>query len=46
MILARLAVGAAAAWGAYTWGAHLLTPGSVWRGPATGRHLALTLDGP
>ncbi len=44
MILARLALGAAAAWGAYTWGAHLLTPRSVWRGPATGRRIALTFD--
>ncbi len=44
MLLARLAVGAAAAWGAYTWGAHLLTPASVWRGPATGRRVALTFD--
>src|SRR5207245_6406999 len=44
MILGRLAVGAAAAWAAYTWGAHLLTPGCVWRGPATRRRIALTFD--
>ena len=44
MILGRLAVGAAAAWAAYTWGAHLLTPGCVWRGPATRRRVALTFD--
>lgn len=44
MILARLALGAAAAWGVYTWGAHLLTPASVWRGPATARRVALTFD--
>ena len=44
MILARLALGAAGAWMAYAWGAHLLTPASVWRGPATGRRVALTFD--
>ncbi|MBI4636978.1 MAG: polysaccharide deacetylase family protein [Candidatus Rokubacteria bacterium] len=44
MVLARLAFGVAAAWGAYTVGAHLLTPVSVWRGPATGRRIALTFD--
>ena len=44
MILGRLAVGAAAAWAAYTWGAHLVTPGCVWRGPATHRRIALTFD--
>jgi peptidoglycan/xylan/chitin deacetylase (PgdA/CDA1 family) len=44
MILARLALGAAAAWGAYTWGAHLLTPASVRHGPATARRVALTFD--
>lgn len=44
MILARLALGAAAAWMAYAWGAHLLTPASVWRGPATARRIALTFD--
>ena len=44
MIVARLALGAAAAWAAYAWGAHLLTPGCVWRGPATRRSVALTFD--
>ena len=44
MILGRLALGAAAAWAAYTWGAHLLTPGCVRRGPATRRRIALTFD--
>jgi peptidoglycan/xylan/chitin deacetylase (PgdA/CDA1 family) len=44
MIVARLALGAAAAWAAYAWGAHLLTPGCVWRGPATRRRIALTFD--
>ena len=44
MIVARLALGAAAAWAAYAWGAHLLTPGCVWRGPATRRKVALTFD--
>ena len=44
MILARLALGAAGAWMAYAWGAHLLTLASVWRGPATGRRIALTFD--
>ena len=40
MILGRLALGAAGAWGAYAWGAHLVTLASVWRGPATGRRIA------
>ena len=31
-------------WGAYTWGSHLLTLGSVWRGPRERRALALTFD--
>jgi peptidoglycan/xylan/chitin deacetylase (PgdA/CDA1 family) len=44
MIVARLALGAAAAWAAYAWGAHLLAPGCVSRGPATGRRIALTFD--
>ncbi|MBI1963530.1 MAG: polysaccharide deacetylase family protein [Candidatus Rokubacteria bacterium] len=44
MILARLALGAAVAWGAYAWGAHLATPLCVWRGPRAGRRLALTFD--
>ena len=44
MILARLALGAAGAWAAYAWGAHLMTPGCVWRGPAARRRIALTFD--
>ncbi len=44
MILARVALGAAAAWMAYAWGAHLLTHACVRRGPATGRRVALTFD--
>lgn len=36
--------GAAAVWGAYAWGAHLVTPGCVWRGPRTDRRVALTFD--
>jgi peptidoglycan-N-acetylglucosamine deacetylase len=44
MILGPLAAGAAAAWAGYTWGAHLLAPGCVRRGPATGRRIALTFD--
>ncbi|PYN89005.1 MAG: polysaccharide deacetylase family protein [Candidatus Rokuibacteriota bacterium] len=44
MIVARLALGAAAAWAAYAWGAHLLAPGCVSRGPATHRRIALTFD--
>jgi len=44
LILGRVALGAAAAWVAYAWGAHLLTPGCVWRGPATRRRIALTFD--
>jgi peptidoglycan/xylan/chitin deacetylase (PgdA/CDA1 family) len=44
MIAARLALGAAAAWAAYAWGAHLVTAGCVWQGPATHRRIALTFD--
>jgi len=44
MIVARLALGAAAAWAAYTWGAHLLPSGCVSRGPGTHRRIALTFD--
>ncbi len=44
MILRRLALGAAGAWMAYAWGAHLLTPAYAWRGPATRRRIALTFD--
>ena len=44
MIAARLALGAAGAWVAYAWGAHLVTSGCVWRGPATHRRIALTFD--
>ena len=38
------AAGAAAAWISYAWGAHLLTPGCVWRGHRTARRVALTFD--
>jgi len=44
MIAARLALGAAAGWVAYAWGAHLLTGSCVWRGPATRRRIVLTFD--
>lgn len=44
MILGPLAAGAAAAWAAYTWGAHLVAPGCARRGPATRRRIALTFD--
>ena len=44
MLLARLALGVAGAWVAYAWGAHLLTPACVWRGPGTRRRIALTFD--
>jgi len=44
MILARLALGAAGAWVAYAWGAHLVTPACIWRGPGTRRRIALTFD--
>ena len=44
MILGRLAIGAATAWATYTWGAHLVAPGCVRRGPATRRRIALTFD--
>ena len=40
-----LAAGATPAfWGAYTWGSHLLTLASVWRGPAARRAVSLTFD--
>ncbi len=42
---AWLAAGAVPAfWGAYTWGSHLLTVASVWRGPARRLAAALTFD--
>jgi peptidoglycan/xylan/chitin deacetylase (PgdA/CDA1 family) len=44
VILARLALGAAGAWAAYAWGAHLLTTGCVRSGPAARRAIALTFD--
>jgi peptidoglycan-N-acetylglucosamine deacetylase len=45
MRLARLALGGAAAlWVGYAWGAHLMTLGATWRGPASGRRIALTFD--
>jgi peptidoglycan/xylan/chitin deacetylase (PgdA/CDA1 family) len=31
-------------WGAYTWGSHLLTLGSIWRGPRERRAVSLTFD--
>ena len=31
-------------WGAYTWGSHLLTLGSIWRGPRESRAVSLTFD--
>ena len=39
-----LASAAPAFWGAYTWGSHLLTVGSVWRGARDRRAVALTFD--
>jgi peptidoglycan/xylan/chitin deacetylase (PgdA/CDA1 family) len=33
-----------AAWGVYTWGSHLLTLASVWRGKRPARAVALTFD--
>ncbi len=42
---AWLAAGAAPAfWGAYTWGSHLLTVGSIWRGSTKRRAVTLTFD--
>ena len=35
---------APAIWAGYTWGSHLLTLGSVWRGPRADRSVALTFD--
>ena len=31
-------------WSAYTWGSHLLTLGSIWRGPRERRAVSLTFD--
>jgi peptidoglycan/xylan/chitin deacetylase (PgdA/CDA1 family) len=43
--IAWLAAGAAPAfWGAYTWGSHLLTVASVWRGSTRRRAVTLTFD--
>lgn len=39
-----LAGAAPAVWGVYTWGSHLLTVGSVWRGPRDRRAVTLTFD--
>ena len=39
-----LAGAAPAFWGAYTWGSHLLTVTSVWRGPGDRRAVALSFD--
>ena len=39
-----LAGAAPGLWGAYTWGSHLLTLGSVWRGPRERRAVTLTFD--
>ena len=45
MRLLPLGLGAAAAvWVGYAWGAHALTLGATWRGPARGRRIALTFD--
>src|SRR5438445_12885542 len=41
--LTRLGLAAAAGWAAYAWGAHLLTPGCLWRGSDAGRRAALAL---
>ena len=42
---AWLVAGAAPAlWGVYTWGSHLLTAGSIWRGARDRRAVALTFD--
>jgi peptidoglycan/xylan/chitin deacetylase (PgdA/CDA1 family) len=40
----RLAGAVPAVWGAYTWGSHLLTVGSIWRGARDRRAVALTFD--
>jgi peptidoglycan/xylan/chitin deacetylase (PgdA/CDA1 family) len=39
-----LAGAAPACWGAYTWGSHLLTVASTWRGPTGRRAATLTFD--
>ena len=41
----RFTIGAGAAlWVGYAWGAHLVMPGCIWRGPREGRRIALTFD--
>lgn len=40
----RLAGAGPAVWGAYTWGSHLLTVGSIWRGARDRRAVTLTFD--
>ena len=44
MSVAAWLLAAPAAWAGYTWGSHLLTLGSVWRGPRAERKVALTFD--
>ena len=44
MILGRLALGAAAVWAGYAWGAHLAPWLAIRRGPSTARRIALTFD--
>ena len=39
-----VAAAAPGLWGAYTWGSHLLTLASIWRGPRERRAVALTFD--
>ena len=43
-MIGRLAVGAAALWVGYAWGAHLAPWLAIRRGPADGRRIALTFD--
>ena len=43
MIGGALALGAAG-WVGWAWLPHLFTPACAWRGPRTGRRLALTFD--
>jgi peptidoglycan/xylan/chitin deacetylase (PgdA/CDA1 family) len=43
-VIGRVLALGAAAWIGWAWLPHLVTPACIWRGPRTGRRLALTFD--
>jgi peptidoglycan-N-acetylglucosamine deacetylase len=43
-VIGRVLALGAAAWMGWAWLPHLVTPACIWRGPRTGRRLALTFD--